>query len=122
MSDSSRPTSPVGTPIGNGPAPRTQGPAGTVRCAFPLPPTSHTLTSCTCSRRAASSKDVAARPNSTRAAGAGGSSSTMMRLYTNDDSAGLKVDPYVVLVLSICFIGSVFFLHIAAKVIKAFTK
>jgi len=46
----------------------------------------------------------------------------MMRLYTNDDSAGLKVDPYVVLVLSICFIGSVFFLHIAAKVIRAFTK
>ncbi|KZT55612.1 putative translocon subunit [Calocera cornea HHB12733] len=100
MSESDRPTS----PIGNGPAPRTQGPAGVVR------------------RRAASSKEVAQRPNSTRAAGAGGSSSTMMRLYTNDDSAGLKVDPYVVLVLSICFIGSVFFLHIAAKLIKAFTK
>ncbi|GJJ12913.1 hypothetical protein Clacol_007160 [Clathrus columnatus] len=30
------------------------------------------------------------RPNSTRAAGAGGSSSTMLKLYT-DDSPGLRV-------------------------------
>ncbi|KAG9624188.1 hypothetical protein KCV04_g12663, partial [Aureobasidium melanogenum] len=40
------------------------------------------------------------RPSSTRAAGAGGSSSTMLRLYT-DESPGLKVDPFVVLVLSV---------------------
>ncbi|EON64405.1 hypothetical protein W97_03636 [Coniosporium apollinis CBS 100218] len=51
-----------------------------------------------------------ARPSSTRAAGAGGSSSTMLRLYT-DESPGLKVDPVVVLVLSVGFIISVVALH-----------
>ncbi|MCJ1343019.1 hypothetical protein MMC31_001208 [Peltigera leucophlebia] len=51
-----------------------------------------------------------ARPASTRAAGAGGSSSTMLRLYT-DESPGLKVDPVVVLVLSLGFIFSVVALH-----------
>ncbi|KAI4748256.1 hypothetical protein E4T50_01436 [Aureobasidium sp. EXF-12298] len=50
------------------------------------------------------------RPSSTRAAGAGGSSSTMLRLYT-DESPGLKVDPFVVLVLSVGFIISVVALH-----------
>jgi preprotein translocase subunit Sec61beta len=50
------------------------------------------------------------RPNSTRSAGAGGSSSTMLRLYT-DESPGLKVDPVVVLVLSLVFIFSVVALH-----------
>ena len=40
------------------------------------------------SRRAASSQ--VAKPNSARAAGAGGSSNTMLRLYT-DDSPGLRV-------------------------------
>lgn len=50
------------------------------------------------------------RPSSTRAAGAGGSSSTMLRLYT-DESPGLKVDPVVVLVLSLVFIFSVVALH-----------
>ncbi|KAL2125308.1 hypothetical protein VTJ04DRAFT_1673 [Mycothermus thermophilus] len=50
------------------------------------------------------------RPNSTRAAGAGGSSSTMLRLYT-DESPGLKVDPVVVLVLALVFIFSVVALH-----------
>ncbi|KAF5014194.1 hypothetical protein F66182_14904, partial [Fusarium sp. NRRL 66182] len=38
-----------------------------------------------------------ARPTSTRAAGAGGSSGTMLKLYT-DESPGLRVDPVVVLV------------------------
>lgn len=51
-----------------------------------------------------------ARPNSTRAAGVGGSSSTMLKLYT-DESPGLKVDPVVVLVLSVGFIVSVVALH-----------
>lgn len=51
-----------------------------------------------------------ARPASTRSAGAGGSSSTMLKLYT-DESAGLKVDPFVVMVLSIGFIISVVALH-----------
>ncbi|TFK67214.1 Pre protein translocase Sec Sec61-beta subunit [Pluteus cervinus] len=62
-----------------------------------------------------------ARPNSTRAAGAGGSSNTMLKLYT-DDSPGLRVDPFIVLVLSLSFIASIFLLHISAKVIKAFSK
>ncbi|KAI5289402.1 Arf guanine nucleotide exchange factor sbh1 [Ascosphaera aggregata] len=51
-----------------------------------------------------------ARPSSTRSAGAGGSSGTMLKLYT-DESPGLKVDPVVVLVLSLGFIFSVVGLH-----------
>ncbi|KAF9025281.1 Pre protein translocase Sec Sec61-beta subunit [Hymenopellis radicata] len=70
-------------------------------------------------RRAAN--NTTSRPNSTRAAGAGGSSNTMLKLYT-DDSPGLKVDPFIVLVLSLAFIASIFFLHISAKVIRAFSK
>ncbi|KAF7313898.1 Protein transport protein Sec61 subunit beta [Mycena chlorophos] len=63
----------------------------------------------------------AVRPNSTRAAGAGGSSNTMLKLYT-DDSPGLRVDPFIVMILSLSFIGSIFFLHIAAKIIRSFSK
>ncbi|KAI9063656.1 Pre protein translocase Sec Sec61-beta subunit [Trametes coccinea BRFM310] len=70
-------------------------------------------------RRAAGSQ--VSKPNSTRAAGAGGSSNTMLKLYT-DDSPGLRVDPFIVLVLSLSFIASIFFLHISAKIIRAFTK
>jgi protein transport protein SEC61 subunit beta len=51
-----------------------------------------------------------ARPSSTRSAGAGGSSGTMLKLYT-DESPGLRVDPVVVLVLSLGFIFSVVGLH-----------
>ncbi|VDB99448.1 unnamed protein product [Peniophora sp. CBMAI 1063] len=65
--------------------------------------------------------NTAAKPNSTRAAGAGGSSNTMLKLYT-DDSPGLRVDPFIVLVLSLSFIASIFFLHISAKIIRAFAK
>ncbi|KAG8951389.1 Arf guanine nucleotide exchange factor sbh1 [Tulasnella sp. 424] len=72
-------------------------------------------------RRRAAGSEVSAKPNSTRSAGAGGSSNTMLRLYT-DDSPGLRVDPFVVMVLSISFIGSIFFLHLSAKAIKFFTK
>ncbi|KIJ49211.1 hypothetical protein M422DRAFT_59399 [Sphaerobolus stellatus SS14] len=61
------------------------------------------------------------KPNSSRAAGAGGSSSTMLKLYT-DDSPGLRVDPFIVLVLSLSFIASIFFLHISAKIIRSFSK
>jgi protein transport protein SEC61 subunit beta len=50
------------------------------------------------------------RPSSTRSAGAGGSSGTMLKLYT-DESPGLRVDPVVVLVLSLGFIFSVVGLH-----------
>ncbi|KAK7996219.1 hypothetical protein PG991_015686 [Apiospora marii] len=59
--------------------------------------------------------------SSTRAAGAGGSSSTMLRLYT-DESPGLKVDPVVVLVLSLVFIFSVVALHIIAKMTRRFSS
>ncbi|KAL1605133.1 Arf guanine nucleotide exchange factor sbh1 [Paraconiothyrium brasiliense] len=55
-------------------------------------------------------KSANQRPSSTRAAGAGGSSSTMLRLYT-DESPGLKVDPVVVMTLSVVFIFSVVALH-----------
>ncbi|TCD68145.1 Arf guanine nucleotide exchange factor sbh1 [Steccherinum ochraceum] len=71
-------------------------------------------------RRRATGSQVA-KPNSSRAAGHGGSSNTMLKLYT-DDSPGLRVDPFIVLVLSLSFIASIFFLHIAAKVIRAFSK
>lgn len=72
-------------------------------------------------RAAADHKETVknARPTSTRAAGAGGSSGTMLRLYT-DESPGLKVDPVVVLVLSLGFIMSVVALHIIAKISKRF--
>ncbi|PKS09952.1 hypothetical protein jhhlp_004575 [Lomentospora prolificans] len=75
-------------------------------------------------RRAAADqkeKIANARPSSTRAAGAGGSTSTMLRLYT-DESPGLKVDPVVVLVLSLVFIFSVVALHIIAKVTRKFSS
>jgi len=70
-------------------------------------------------RRAGASSTQATKPNSSRAAGAGGSSNTMLKIYT-DDSLGLQVDPFIVLVLSLSFIASVFFLHISAKIIRAF--
>jgi len=74
-------------------------------------------------RRAAADqkeKIANARPSSTRAAGAGGSTSTMLKLYT-DESPGLKVDPVVVLVLSIVFIFSVVALHVIAKITRKFS-
>ncbi|KAG8919565.1 Arf guanine nucleotide exchange factor sbh1 [Tulasnella sp. 418] len=103
MSDSDRPSSPSG-------APARPGAAGTIS----RPPGAGQV------RRRATG-GAAAKPNSTRAAGAGGSSNTMLRLYT-DDSPGLRVDPFVVMILSLSFIGSIFFLHISAKVIRYFTK
>ncbi|CAK7268915.1 hypothetical protein SEPCBS57363_003335 [Sporothrix epigloea] len=74
-------------------------------------------------RAAADQKEKLAntRPTSTRAAGAGGSSGTMLRLYT-DESPGLKVDPVVVLVLSLVFIFSVVALHIIAKITRRFSS
>ncbi|ORX56393.1 Pre protein translocase Sec Sec61-beta subunit [Hesseltinella vesiculosa] len=47
----------------------------------------------------------------------GGSTSSMMRIYA-DDSPGLRVDPVVVLVLSLTFIASVFGLHIVGKFLR----
>ncbi|KAG8900563.1 Arf guanine nucleotide exchange factor sbh1 [Tulasnella sp. 403] len=99
---------PIGTPSGT---PGRPGAAGSARPAG----------TATQLRRRAAGSQVANKPNSTRAAGAGGSSNTMLRLYT-DDSPGLRVDPFVVMVLSISFVGSIFFLHLSSKVIKWFTK
>ncbi|GAA5968399.1 hypothetical protein JCM11641_007625 [Rhodosporidiobolus odoratus] len=60
-------------------------------------------------------------PGSARAAGAGGSSNTMMRLYT-DEAPGLKVDPVIVLSLAVVFIFSVVSLHLLSKLVRFFTK
>ncbi|KAH9444630.1 hypothetical protein MJO28_013337 [Puccinia striiformis f. sp. tritici] len=62
------------------------------------------------------------RPASTRAAGHGGSSNTMMRLYTQDDHVGLRVEPVVVLGLSVVFVASVVCLHLANKLMRWFMK
>ncbi|GAA5901165.1 SEC61-beta family protein [Sporobolomyces salmoneus] len=61
-------------------------------------------------------------PNSPRAAGAGGSSGTMMRLYTQDDNVGLKVDPVIVLSLAVVFVFSVVSLHLTSKLMRYLTK
>ncbi|CCA68357.1 probable translocon subunit [Serendipita indica DSM 11827] len=99
MSDSDRPSSPTGKT--------------TSSSAVARPPGAQV-------RRRATGSTVQ-KPNSARAAGAGGSSNTMLKLYT-DDSPGLRVDPFVVLILSLSFIGSIFFLHISAKIIRSFSK
>ncbi|KAI3399806.1 hypothetical protein diail_5603 [Diaporthe ilicicola] len=128
---SPRPASPVNSPPASG--------QSTARPDSPPPPGGARAV---IRRRAAADqkeKIANARPNSTRAAGAGGSSSTMLStvavelvvpsrnprpgmvnisltslanigLYT-DESPGLKVDPVVVLVLSLVFIFSVVALH-----------
>ncbi|KAH8597424.1 Sec61beta family-domain-containing protein [Bisporella sp. PMI_857] len=105
---SPRPSSPVNSPGVSG---------GSGRPSSPTPPGGPK----TAIRRraAADQKDklANARPSSTRAAGAGGSSSTMLKLYT-DESPGLKVDPVVVLVLSLVFIMSVVALHLIAKLTR----
>ncbi|KAI9481530.1 MAG: Sec61beta family-domain-containing protein [Benjaminiella poitrasii] len=61
-------------------------------------------------------KRVTSRNNTNAARGGipGGSTSSMMRIYS-DDSPGLRVDPVVVLVLSLTFIASVFGLHIVGR-------
>ncbi|KAI7859613.1 Sec61beta family-domain-containing protein [Circinella umbellata] len=63
---------------------------------------------------------VTGRSNNNAARGPmpGGSTSNMMRIYS-DDSPGLRVDPVVVLVLSLTFIASVFGLHIVGKFLRA---
>ncbi|OTA23764.1 Protein transport protein Sec61 subunit beta [Hortaea werneckii EXF-2000] len=113
LQSSPRPTSPVNSPPSTG--------TTTARPSSPKPPGGPA----TAIRRKAAAdradKVANARPSSTRAAGAGGSSSTMLRLYT-DESPGLKVDPFVVMVLSIGFIISVVALHILAKLTKRFSS
>ncbi|KAF2714762.1 hypothetical protein K504DRAFT_496669 [Pleomassaria siparia CBS 279.74] len=108
-------------------SPRAQSPAtaasgsSTGRTTSPKPPGGPA----TVMRRKAAAdraeKTANQRPSSTRAAGAGGSSSTMLKLYT-DESPGLKVDPVVVMVLSVVFIFSVVALHVIAKVMRKITS
>ncbi|VVT53113.1 uncharacterized protein SAPINGB_P003410 [Magnusiomyces paraingens] len=76
----------------------------------------------TLKRRANQERQAAAaneRPTSTRSAGAGGSSSTMLKLYT-DEASGLRVDPMVVMVMALGFIFSVVALHVIAKLSNKF--
>lgn len=63
-------------------------------------------------RQAAAQAD---KPASTRSAGAGGSTQTLLKLYT-DESNGLSIDPVVAMVMALGFILSVVALHIVAKV------
>ncbi|TNY23917.1 Pre protein translocase Sec Sec61-beta subunit [Rhodotorula diobovata] len=76
-------------------------------------------------RRRAAALAVAGKkddaPTSARAAGHGGSSNTMMRLYT-DEAPGLKIDPVIVLSLAVVFIFSVVSLHLLSKAVRIFTK
>lgn len=95
---------------GSGPGSASGSSAGVIRPSSPTPPGGPRAA---IRRRAAADHKESlrnARPSSTRAAGAGGSSGTMLKLYT-DESPGLKVDPVVVLVLSLGFIFSVVGLH-----------
>ncbi|SGZ49392.1 CIC11C00000000805 [Sungouiella intermedia] len=66
-------------------------------------------------------KEASQMPLSTRAAGAGGSSATMLKLFT-DEAQGLRVDPLVVLFLAVGFIFSVIVLHVLAKITGKFTS
>lgn len=68
-------------------------------------------------RQAASANE---KPPSTRSAGAGGSSNTLLKLYT-DEASGLNVDPVVVMVMALGFIFSVVALHVFGKFFTKFT-
>lgn len=75
-------------------------------------------------RRAAvekNTKESNSGPAGARAAGAPGSTPTLLKLYT-DEASGFKVDPVVVMVLSVGFIASVFLLHIVARILKKFAS
>ncbi|KAF2187229.1 hypothetical protein K469DRAFT_569691 [Zopfia rhizophila CBS 207.26] len=121
-------SNPSSTVADKGSSPRPQSPVNnpssgstTARPASPKPPGGPA----TVMRRKAAAdraeKSANQRPSSTRAAGAGGSSSTMLRLYT-DESPGLKVDPVVVMTLSVVFIFSVVALHVMAKIARRFSS
>ena len=68
-------------------------------------------------RQAKSVKDKQANqtPTSTRQAGFGGSTNSILKIYT-DEANGLRIDPLVVLFLAVGFIFSVVALHIITKV------
>lgn len=68
-------------------------------------------------RQAQSIKEKQAKqtPTSTRNAGFGGSSNSILKIFT-DEANGLRVDPLVVLFLAVGFIFSVVVLHVISKV------
>lgn len=68
-------------------------------------------------RQAQAAKDNKAKqtPTSTRSAGFGGSSNSILKIFT-DEANGLRVDPLVVLFLAVGFIFSVVALHVISKV------
>eukprot|EP00210_Caulerpa_lentillifera_P002680 g2560.t1 len=59
---------------------------------------------------------------STTGGGGGGGSGSMSRVsqsvmnFYTDDSPGIKIPPFVVVVLSLCFIGFVTLLHVVGKI------
>ncbi|CCH60305.1 hypothetical protein TBLA_0C05090 [Henningerozyma blattae CBS 6284] len=56
------------------------------------------------------------RPTSSRQAGFGGSSAAVLKIATDDSStSSLRVDPLVILFMSVGFIFSVIVLHVLAK-------
>lgn len=65
--------------------------------------------------QSAKEKQLKQAPASTRQAGHGGSTSSILKIYT-DEANGLRVDPLVVLFLAVGFIFSVVALHVIAKV------
>ncbi|CAD6565635.1 MAG: Arf guanine nucleotide exchange factor sbh1 [Cyphobasidiales sp. Tagirdzhanova-0007] len=107
------------SPLPSSPGSAPTSPAGT---STARPAGSKAVAAGALRRRAAALNEGTEKPLSTRAAGAGGSSSTMMRLYTSDDTPGLKVDPVVVMGLAVVFIGSVIALHLMNKVTRIFLK
>ncbi|CAH6719420.1 protein transport protein Sbh1p [[Candida] jaroonii] len=72
-------------------------------------------------KNTADKKASASQPLSTRSAGAGGSSATMMKLFT-DEAQGLRIDPLIVLFLAVGFIFSVIVLHVFAKLTGRFSS
>ncbi|CCD22337.1 Arf family guanine nucleotide exchange factor SBH2 NDAI_0A01790 [Naumovozyma dairenensis CBS 421] len=60
-------------------------------------------------------KQLKQTPTSTRAAGYGGSSANILKIFT-DEADGLSVDPLVVMFLAVAFIFSVIALHVVVKV------
>ncbi|AET39726.1 Arf family guanine nucleotide exchange factor SBH1 Ecym_4706 [Eremothecium cymbalariae DBVPG len=65
--------------------------------------------------QSAKEKQLKQTPASTRQAGFGGSSNSILKLYT-DEANGLRVDPLVILFLAVGFIFSVIALHVVAKI------
>lgn len=80
----------------------------------PPPPGGHRTLQKRRQAQAVKEKQQSQTPTSTRSAGFGGSSNTILKIFT-DEANGLHVDPLVVLFLAVGFIFSVMALHLIAK-------